>query len=125
MSDSLRVGVGPVLLPIPAWIWPRIVRRAARKLAAVAARVPDRQKRERDFAVSEIVRTGRPVEPEAMAAALDLPVGVVRTDLEELERRMIFLHRNPEGAVEWAFPVSAARTPHRVRWKDGAEVQAA
>lgn len=125
MSDSLRVGVGPALFPLPAWIWRRVVSRTARRLAAEVARVPDRQKRERDFAVSEIVRTGRPVEPEAIATGLDLPLDVVRTDLDDLDRRMIFLHRDPAGAVEWAYPVSAARTPHRVLWEDSREVRAA
>ncbi|MBI2898377.1 MAG: hypothetical protein HYY06_32805 [Deltaproteobacteria bacterium] len=125
MSDALRVGVGPVLLRIPRWIWGRVIRRTARTLAAQVAHIPDRLKRERDLAVSEIVRTGRPVRPETIAAALELAPELVRADLEDLERKMIFLHRDREGAVEWAYPVTASRTPHRVRWEDGLAVQAA
>jgi hypothetical protein len=56
---------------------------------------------------------------------LGLEPEVVRADLEDLDHRMIFLHRDREGAVEWAYPVTASRTPHLVQWKDGPEVQGA
>jgi hypothetical protein len=38
---------------------------------------------------------------------------------------MTFLFRNEHGAVEWAYPVTAARTPHRVAFSTGERINAA
>ncbi len=115
MSDALRVGIGPLLVPVPALIWRRVVATTARRLAADVARLSDRQLRVRAAAVTELARSGRAVSAEAIAARLELPPDAVVADLAELDRRLIYLHRDDTGAVEWAYPVTAARTPHRVR----------
>ena len=41
-----------------------------------------------------------------------MPVDRVGTILDKLEKRLIFLVRNEEGSVTWAYPVTIADTPH-------------
>jgi len=115
MDDALRVGIGPFLLPVPGVIWRRLLTATARRLGAEVAQVSDRELRVRAAAVTEVARGGRAVSAQAIAAGLELPLDVVVADLGELDRRLIYLHRDANGAVEWAYPVTAARTPHRVR----------
>jgi len=46
----------------------------------------------------------------------------VKTLLDELERNLFFLVRNGAGDVNWAFPVTSDRTPHRLRFDTGERI---
>ena len=73
----------------------------------------------RRFAVCELVRTGRPVEPEVIGSQTALGLDRVTDVLAELEERLFFLVRNDDGNVTWAFPVTVDRTPHRLTFSTG------
>ena len=45
--------------------------------------------------------------------------------LDDLEKHMTFLFRDEQGAVEWAYPVTVAQTPHRLTFSSGERVNAA
>ena len=45
--------------------------------------------------------------------------------LDELEAKKAFLFRDGRGAVVWAYPVTAAETPHRLFFKSGDRLYAA
>jgi hypothetical protein len=77
--------------------------------------------RVRDFVVLELPRARAPLAPEAIAEALDLPIGRVGSILEELERHLTFLVRNERGAVSWAYPVTVEETPHHAIFSTGEE----
>jgi hypothetical protein len=79
----------------------------------------DDHQRVRDYVVRELPRFGKPIPPETIAADLGLSLRLTNALLDELERRMTFLYRNPEGAVTWAYPVTVAPTPHWVRYSTG------
>ena len=81
--------------------------------------------RVRDFVVLEIARRGEPLSPLLIASELNLPVEQVGTIIEELEKGMTFIFRNEEGAVAWAYPVTADPTPHRVFFSSGEQIYAA
>ncbi len=81
--------------------------------------------RVRNFVVSELPRAAAPLSPELIAGRLDLPVERVVGLLDDLEKHLTFLFRNPQGAVEWAYPVTAARTPHRITFSSGEKLYAA
>ena len=81
--------------------------------------------RVRNFVVSELPRTGAPLSPELIAGRLDLPVERVILLLDDLEKHLTFLFRNAQGAVEWAYPVTVARTPHKVTFSSGEKLYAA
>jgi len=66
----------------------------------------------RDFVVRELPRQNRPISPLRIAQITALSVEKVAGILEDLERHLFFLVRNPAGDVSWAFPVTTCRTPH-------------
>jgi len=73
----------------------------------------------RYFVVKEIASQGRPIQPEAIAQALQLPPTQVAIILDDLERELFFLVRDERGAVVWAYPVTVEPTPHRLSFSTG------
>jgi hypothetical protein len=119
MDKDLRIIRNGLLASVPTADW------RAEVLAA-----PDRIRRRLDFmtdehhairraAVTELVRTGQPVEPGTFSQQLDIPISRTAEILEDLERNLFFLVRNAAGAVSWAFPVTADRTPHKLTISTG------
>jgi hypothetical protein len=79
----------------------------------------------RNFVVSELARTGQPVQPEVISQRLKLSLARVNTLLDELEKNLFFLVRNLRGAVSWAYPVTVERTPHQLFFSTGEVLYAA
>ena len=125
MMDSLRLGLGPLLVPLPGPLWRRKVESQAASAGRLLARLSEDHRRVRRFVVAELGRGGPAVEPEHAARELGLPLDRVERILAELEARLLFLYRDARGAVEWAYPVTAASTPHRLRFDSGEEAFAA
>jgi hypothetical protein len=73
----------------------------------------------RYFVVKELARRQRPIEPELISQELNIPLELVKSILEELERRLFFLVRNDQGAVAWAYPVTVEITPHKMHFSSG------
>ncbi len=120
MKDNLLLGISRYLLPIPRFIWQRQVRGDAQLNF-----MTDDHHRVRDYVVMQIPKTGQPLSPDCIAQALDLPPDRVSAILDDLEKHLTFLFRNPQGEVEWAYPVTAARTPHHVAFSSGERIDAA
>ncbi len=77
----------------------------------------------RNFVVRELPRNGgNPLRPAQIAAALGFDPAEI---LDELERRLFFLVRNAAGNVNWAFPVTSDRTPHRLTFSTGEHIYGA
>ena len=108
------------MLPIPPGIW----RRRIKGEANLDFMSPD-HKRVREFVVCELPRVGKPLSPAFIAQSLDMDEGDVLLMLDELEKKMTFLYRDDQGAVLWAYPVTAARTPHRLTFSTGEQIWAA
>jgi hypothetical protein len=121
MNDPLLLGLWRLILPIPRIIWERQMRGEPARLDFMSAD----HHRVRDFVVTELPRAGKPLDPADIARVLTLPIARVLVILDELERNMTFLFRNPQGAVEWAYPVTAAATPHHVTFSTGERINAA
>lgn len=81
--------------------------------------------RVRDLAVLELPRQGKPLTPKFISDRLELPIERVQSILDELEKNMTFLFRNPQGEVTWAYPVTVDPTPHRITFSSGEQVYAA
>jgi hypothetical protein len=120
MDDSLLLGVWRYMLPLPRAVWQRHVGGDAR-----LDFMSEDHHRVRNFAVTALPRVGRPLSPEVIAKELDLAPTRVTGILDDLEQHMTFLFRNEEGAVAWAYPVTADRTPHHVTFSTGEEIYAA
>lgn len=125
MRSRLLIGLGRHMIPVPRILWQRRVRRDAQGAEAHLDFMSEEHHLVRDFAVREIPRVGEPLSPELIAGKLDLPVAQVESILDDLEKHMTFVCRNTEGAVAWAYPVTAESTPHRVTFSTGEQVYAA
>jgi hypothetical protein len=120
MRDALLVGVWRFTVPIPQGIWRRHLHEGG-DLGFMSQE--DHQVR--NYVVRELPRAGKPLSPESIARALDMPLPQVADILAKLERHMTFLYRNPQGEVTWAYPVTVDQTPHRVTFSTGEQVYAA
>lgn len=125
MENALVVRLGSAGLRVPRALWQRIVTGEARRSArGIGWMTPDHH-RVRDFAVTEIVRTGEPLSPAQIAAGTGLGDDRVAGLTGELERGKTFLYRSDGINVDWAYPAAAAATPHQVRFTSGETLYAA
>jgi hypothetical protein len=125
MDNKLLLGLGRWMLPIPAALWQRGVARDARHLGASLGFMSPEHHWVRNLAVREIMRTGQALAAPVISQVLGLTPARTEEILEDLERRMTFLFRDAQGAVSWAYPVTAEETPHRVEFETGEQVHAA
>ena len=125
MNKSLLLGMWRFLLRIPRPIWQQEVARSARAAEKSLAFMTAEHHKIRDFVVRELPQFGKPIPPETIAQSLNMEPEQVITILNELEKKLTFLYRNEDGAVEWAYPVTAAQTPHRVTFSTGEQIYAA
>lgn len=102
------------MLPLPAMIWKKRVNGDKDDMPAHLAFMSADHHRVRNYVVRELPRIGTPISPARLAEDLDLPAERVVVILEQLERHLTFLFRNPAGEVAWAYPVTADETPHRI-----------
>lgn len=116
MKGPALLGMGRLLLPLPRNIWQRNV--TAGDPHALAW-ISEDHHRVRDYAVRELPRHAAPLRPDRIAADLNIPLSQTIAILDELEKRLTFLFRNPEGAVTWAYPVTVDETPHRFDYSTG------
>jgi hypothetical protein len=121
MRDSLLLGLGRFMVPIPRVLWGRLVKAEARRARVGLAFMSEDHHRVRDFAVLELARAKAPLAPETVAEALDLTVPRVVSILEELERHLTFVFRGDRRVVTWAYPVTVDETPHRASFSTGEE----
>jgi hypothetical protein len=121
MKNSLLLGLGRYMIPIPRMVWERVVKAEARQTRAGLSFMSEDHHRVRDFAVLELPRTGAPLAPESIAEALDLTVPRVVSILEDLEAHLTFVFRGDHRVVTWAYPVTVDQTPHHASFSTGEE----
>lgn len=119
MAEMVLLGRGRRIVAVPEEMWAHhlddVPAHARRKLSFMTAD----HHRVRYFAVRELPAHGRPIEPAAIAQALELPLERTESILVELEQNLFFLVRDEQGAVAWVFPVTVAPTPHRLEFSTG------
>jgi len=124
VNNTILLGVWRIMLTVPPALWQRELAKETQGQADLAFMTAEHHL-VRDFVVREMPRFNRPLPPELIAAELQLPLERVSLILDELERNMTFLFRNPAGEVTWAYPVTVEKTPHRVTFSSGEKIYAA
>ena len=114
MSETILFGQDRHITKIPRATWEEHLAQAPQHSRTRLSFMSEEHHKVRYFVVKEIANGGKPIEPEAISRALQLPLVRVRAVLKELERKLFFLVRNDQGAVSWAFPVTAEPTPHHL-----------
>jgi hypothetical protein len=125
MKNKLMLGLWRYMLNIPASLWEK--KRAGKKKLILAnlAFVTTEHRLIHHFVVRELPFAGKPLPPEYVANALNLPTERVIAILDDLEAHMTFLFRNAQGEIVWAYPVTVEKTPHKVTFHTGEQLYAA
>jgi len=126
MKDRVLIGGGEKLYEIPAENWRKHLTEGREHMQVRSGFMTEDHHRVRNFAVRELPRNqGKALSAAEISRRLDLSLDRVVTILEELQKNLFFLVLNEMGEVNWAFPVTSDRTPHRLSFKSGESVFAA
>jgi hypothetical protein len=115
----VRLGRGDEVVTIPEADWWGELQQHLPMARGRFDALPPLHREVRRAAVLELVRTARPVPPQAVAARVGAPLDDVLAALAELERRLFFLVRDSAGDVSWAFPFTVDVSPHRLELSSG------
>ena len=113
------------MVPIPWFLFIRILKQGAKKTKRALGGLDDEQRRVHRFVVKNLPGFARPMPPDYIADRLKLDEARIVRILDELERRLIFLFRPGGRDVVWAYPVTAEPTPHKLVFSTGERVWAA
>jgi len=119
MEEKVLLGRGQQILAIPQATWKEHFTQIPQHSLNRFSFMTDAHQRVRYFVVKGLVDQQKPIEPEFISTALDMPLAQVTGILEELERKLFFLVRDEHGAVAWAYPVTVELTPHRLNFNTG------
>ena len=125
MQNKIFSGIWRFMIPLPEVVLHRHMAQEGEEGAPDLAFMTADHHRVRNFVVSELPKAGAPLPPELIATRLNLPLEGVVAILDDLEKHMTFLFRDPQGAVAWAYPVTVARTPHKITFSSGEKLYAA
>jgi hypothetical protein len=125
VDNSLLVRLGRVGVRVPGALFQRIIAGQARRSGRGLGWMTPQHHRVHDFAVTEIVRTGAALSPAQLAAGTGLAAAAAAALVADLERGKTFVYRSDGTNVDWAYPATAAETPHRVRFASGETLYAA
>lgn len=123
--QKILFGYKRLMLPIPWALFLRIVPREVRKTKRKLGGLSEEQRTVHRFVVRELPKLGKPMSPDYVSSELKMDHSRVVEILDELERRLIFLHRPGGNEVVWAYPVTAEPTPHKLEFSTGEKFWAA
>ena len=119
MEEKILLGRSQQILEIPQATWKEHLTQIPQHSQTRLSFMTGAHHRIRYFVVKELVDKQKPIEPEFISNTLNMPFAQIIGILEELERKLFFLVRDKQGAVVWAYPVTAETTPHRLNFSTG------
>lgn len=125
MKSALLLKLGRHMVPLPAFVWRRVVAREAGRLTHYLRFMTPEHHRVRNFVVNTIAVEREPLALPRIVDASQLSEPRCAQILDELEDKLFFLHRNSDGEVVWAYPVTADATPHHLAFESGERMTAA
>lgn len=125
MSPPIKLGIWRHIVPLPSIVGTKRVEALSRRAQSESEALSDEHRAVHHFVVEALPNVEGPLSPETVAEELRLPLPRVIQILDELEAKKAFLFRDEQGAVTWAYPVTAAVTPHRLTFNSGERLYAA
>jgi len=119
MRETILLYNNGELKRIPRTAWEAELAAAPTMIAKRLEFMTADHRRVREHVVRELPRRGAPIARDTIASDLGIASDRVAEILGDLERRLFFLVRQPEGAVSWAFPVTVDPTPHALAFDGG------
>ena len=114
MSETILLGRDRHISEIPRATWEEHLAQVPHHTSSRLSFMSEEHHQIRYFVVKELPNRGKPLKPEIISQSLLLPLERVRAVLNELEQKLFFLVQNEQGAVSWAYPVTAEPTPHHL-----------
>ena len=106
-------------LRVPQILWRRVINGEAKRSGKDLAWFTPEHHRVRDLAVTTITATGCPVSPGELTNGAGVGEARLAVVLDELEKGKTFLYRTAGTDIDWAYPVTAEDTGHRIRLDSG------
>jgi hypothetical protein len=125
MKNRLMMGLWRYMLSVPPFLWEKQIAKGKKNIGDHLAFMSEEHRLVHHFAVRELPIAGKPLSPDSISNALNIPVGRVIAVLDDLESHMTFIFRNAQREIEWAYPVTVEKTPHRVTFHTGEQLYAA
>ena len=125
MEEKILLGRNSQFQEMPATMWKQHLAHVPQHSQTRLGFMTDVHHQIRYFVVRELVHRQKPLDAEFISETLHLALKQVEDILEELERKLFFLARNEQGAVIWAYPVTAEPTPHLLNFSIGRQLYAA
>jgi len=125
MNNRLMLGLWRYMFNVPASLWENLSAKKTKLFLANLGFMTDEHRLIHHFVVKELPFAGKPLAPEFIANAVNMPTERIVAILDDLETHMTFLFRNAGGEVVWAYPVTVERTPHEVTFNTGEQLYAA
>ncbi len=118
-SDTILIRLEHQITTVPRKEWEREIANVPRHFKNKFSFMTADHHRVRYFVVLELPVAGEPLSLEFIARRVGLSAGRVTGILDDLEKHLMFLYRNPQGMVAWAYPVTVDRTPHHLTFSTG------
>ena len=125
MKNKLMLGLWRLIINVPPFLWKKQIARAKNNFEKENGTLSGEERLIHHFVVRELPGNGKPVSPELISDKLGIPADRVNNALDHLEKRLTFLYRNEMGEVVWAYPVTAAKTPHQITFDTGQKIYGA
>jgi hypothetical protein len=125
MDEMILLGRDQEMIAVPQVTWKQHLAQIPQHSQSRLDFMTESHHQIRYFVVKELTNQQKPIEPELISERLNLPLRLVNTVLEELERKLFFLVRNERGSVAWAYPVTVEITPHKITFSSGEQLYAA
>ena len=119
MEEKIFLGRDQNILEVPKSTWKQHLTQIPQHSQSRLSFMTETHHQIRYFVVKELANRQKPIESEFISEKLNLPLELVKSTLEELERKLFFLVRNQQGAVAWAYPVTVETTPHKMHFSSG------
>jgi DNA-binding MarR family transcriptional regulator len=125
MDERILIGQGREIREVPAAAWKQHLALLPEHGNARLSFMTQAHHRVRNFVVLAIADRQQPLTPDYIAGQCGLEGAQVAAILDELEQKLFFLARDPQGDVSWAYPVTVEPTPHRLQLSTGQRLYAA
>ena len=99
MKNKLMMGLWRYMLSVPPFLWEKQIAKGKKKFAGHLAFMSEEHRLVHRFAVRELPIAGKPLSPEFISNALNIPIQRIIAIMDDLESHMIFIFRNAQGEI--------------------------
>jgi uncharacterized protein YqjF (DUF2071 family) len=124
-KGKILTGIWRKIIPVPPFIFNMEATKLKDTFAKKSARLSEDERGLHHFIVKTIMDTGKPVPLELIAQKRNMPLTQVKDIVDKLESFKMYFFRYEDEKINWAYPVTAAATPHQIFFSPNKQVSAA